>query len=208
MYNVVSFACDTGEVREVPGEMATKLHLASDRLLADFATLQMYDIAVVAGVARSSLYYYFASKDQLLAFLLRSMLDELTNATAQAVSAPGTPSERLDAVLRAQLAHLDRHPAASRQLMANLGRTLKLPEIAAQINEGLEKPVRQLLAEGVADGTLRSVVGEESGAAALFGAVLVVGLRALLDDGHVDVDRVMEVVGDLFWHGISPPSCG
>lgn len=193
-------------VREVPAEMAANLREAADRLLESFDDVQMHDIAEVAGVARSSLYYYFANKDDILAFLLRSMLEELTTATAEAASRAGTPSDRLSAVIRAQLEHLNHHPAASQQLIANLGRTGKLPDIATQVHQGFEVPVRQLLAEGAADGTFRAVADEDLGATALLGAVLIVGLRALVVVGHIDVERVMAMVGQMFWHSIAPPS--
>lgn len=191
-------------MREVPAEMAANLHAASDRLLASFDNLQMHDIAEAAGVARSSLYYYFANKDDVLAYLLRSILDELTTATIDAASSPGSPSDRLAAVIRAQLEHLNQHPAALQQLIANLGHAGKLPDIAAQVNQGFEVPVRQLLAEGAADGTFRQLPDEELGATALFGAVLVIGLRALVVVGHIDVDRAMDMIRPMFWHGIAP----
>lgn len=192
-------------MREMPAEMAANLRDAADRLLDSFDDVQMHGIAEAAGVARSSLYYYFANKDDVLGFLLRSMLEELTTATTEAASGPGTPSDRLSAVIRAQLEHLNQHPAAGQQLVANLGRAGKLPDIAAQVHQGFEVPVRQLLAQGAADGTLRALADEDLGATALFGAVLVIGLRALVVDGHIDVDRVMAMIGPMFWHGIAPP---
>jgi AcrR family transcriptional regulator len=191
-------------MREVPAEMAANLQAASDRLLASFDDLQMNGIAEAAGVARSSLYYYFANKDDVLAYLLRSILDELTTATIDAASGPGSPSDRLAAVIRAQLEHLNQHPAAHQQLIANLGRAGKLPDIAAQVNQGFEVPVRQLLAEGAADGTLRTLPDAELGATALFGAVLVIGLRALVVDGYIDIDSAMNMIVPMFWHGIAP----
>lgn len=184
--------------------MAANLHGAADELLGSFDDLQMHDIAAAAGVARSSLYYYFTSKDDVLSFLLRSILEELTTATLEAATGPGTTADRLGAVIKAQLDHLNAHPAASQQLIANLGRAGKLPDIAAQVNEGFEAPVRRLLAEGAADGTFRSLPDEDLGATALFGAVLVIGLRALVVDGHIDTDRVLSMVGPMFWHGIAP----
>lgn len=192
-------------MREVPAEMAANLHKAADGLLASFEDVQMHDIAAAAGVARSSLYYYFANKDDVLAYLLRSMLHELNTATSEAAAGPGNPSERLSAVIRAQLSLLNDHPAASQQLIANLGRAGQLPDIAAQVHEGFEVPVRRLLTEGAADGTLRPLADEDLGATALFGAVLVIGLRALVVDGHIDVDQVMAMIGPMFWHGIAPP---
>ena len=128
-----------GAMREVPTEMAANLDAAADALLADFDDIQMHDIAVAAGVARSSLYYYFTNKDDVLEYLLRSMLDELAEATAAAVAGPGDPSIRLAEVIRAQLGHLNAHPAASQLLIANLGRAGKLPDIAARINAGFQE---------------------------------------------------------------------
>jgi AcrR family transcriptional regulator len=191
-------------MREVPAAMAVKLNAAANDLLANFDDLQMHDIATAAGVARSSLYYYFANKDDVLAYLLRTVLDDLTTSTAAAVDGPGSPAQRLGAVIRAQLEHLNNHPAASQLLIANLGRAGKLPDIAARVNQGFEAPVRRLLAEGAADGSFRPLADDDLGATALFGAVLVIGLRALVLAGHIDVDRVMEMIGPMFWNGIAP----
>ena len=137
----------------------------------------MADIAAAAGVARSSLFYYFSNKDDVLAFFLRATLDELADATTAAADSPGDPPVRLAAVVRAQLGHLDRHPAASQQLIAHLGRAGKLADTAARIRNGFEELVRRLLVEGARDGTLRPLPDPELGASALFGAVVVIDLR-------------------------------
>jgi TetR/AcrR family transcriptional regulator len=184
--------------------MASKLRAAAETLLGSFDDVQMSDIAAAAGVARSSLYYYFTNKDDILTFFLKAMLDELADATAAAVSTTGDAPSRLAAVVRAQLEQLGRHPAASQQLIAHLGRAGRLTDIAARINQGFEEPVRSLLIEGARDGTLRTLPDPELGAAALFGAVLVIGLRSLIVDGRVAVDQVMELIGPMFWWGIAP----
>jgi AcrR family transcriptional regulator len=184
--------------------MATKLHAAAGDLLANFDDVQMHDIAAAAGVGRSSLYYYFTNKDDVLAFLLRRVLDDLTAATAAAAAQPGGPGARLGAVIRAQLEHLNEHPAATQLLVANLGKAGRLADIAARVNAGFEEPVRNLLREGAADGSLRVLADDDLGATALFGAVLVIGLRALVVDGRIDVERVMGMVGPMFWNGIAP----
>lgn len=191
-------------MREVPAEMATRLRSAAETLLASFDDIQMADIAGAAGVARSSLYYYFTNKDDILAFFLRAVLDELAEATTEAANGPGDPPTRLTAVVRAQLEHLERHPAASQQLITRLGRAGQLTDIAARINQGFEEPVRRLLVEGAQDGTLRPLPDAEMGATALFGAVLVIGLRSLIVNGHIAVDEVMELIGPMFWQGIAP----
>lgn len=191
-------------MREVPAEMAANLRAAAESLLSSFDDIQMSDIAAAAGVARSSLYYYFTNKDDILSFFLRVMLDELAQATALAANGPGDPPTRLAGVVRAQLDHLDRHPAATHRLIAQLGRAGRPADIAARIRIGFEEPVRKLLVEGAEDGSLRALPDPELGAAALFGAVLVIGLRLLLADGHIAVDKVLHLIGPVFWQGIAP----
>jgi hypothetical protein len=110
----------------------------------------------------------------------------------------------LRAVIRAHLEHLNDHPAATQVLVANLGRAGRLPEIAARVTQGFEEPVRRLLAEGAEDGSLRAQADDELAATALFGAVLVIGLRSLVVEGSIDVDRVTELLDPMFWHGLAP----
>ena len=193
-----------GGMREVPAEMAVKLRGAAASIISSFDEVQMNDIAAAAGVSRTSLYYYFTNKDDVLAFFLRNMLDELAAGVAAAASAPGDAPSRLGAVIRAQLTHLDAHPATSQLLIANLGRAAKLPDLAARIAEGFEAPVKRLLVEGAVEGTLAALPDADLAAAALFGAVLVIGLRSLVLDGRIDVERVTERIGPMFWHGIAP----
>jgi AcrR family transcriptional regulator len=193
-------------MREVPADMAAKLTNAASTFVSSFEEVRMEDIAAAAGVSRTSLYYYFAGKDDILAFLLRAMLDDLTRVAVGAATRPGTPPERLGAVIRAQLGHLNAHPTLSQLLIANLGRAGKLPDIAARVNDGFIEPVKRLLSEGAADGSLRTLADDDLGASALFGAVLVIGLRSLVTDGSIDVDRVMAMVGPMFWNGIAPHS--
>jgi AcrR family transcriptional regulator len=190
--------------RQVPVEMAGRLQQAADGLLSSFDDLQMTDIAAAAGVARSSLYYYFAGREDVLSFLLQSTLETLTDTIAAAATSPGDPATRLRAVLRAHLQHLNDHPAATRLLVANLGRAGRLREIAAAVTESVEEPVRKLLAEGAHDGSLRAQPDAELAATGLVGAVLIVGMRALVVEGSVDIDRVTELLHPMLWRGLAP----
>jgi AcrR family transcriptional regulator len=184
--------------------MAVRLTEAAGSFISSFEEVRMEDIASAAGVSRTRLYYYFSGKDDILAFLLREMLDDLTLVAAGAARGDGSPPVRLGAVIRAQLGHLNAHPALSQLLIANLGRAGKLPDIAARVNDGFVEPVKQLLAEGARDGSFRPLADDDLGAGALFGAVLVIGLRYLVTEGTIDVDRVMGLIGPMFWNGIAP----
>jgi len=86
--------------------------------------------------------------------------------------------------------------------VANLGRAGKLPDIAAGIDRAFQAPVREILTEGVAAGEIRAVDPEPT-ATAIFGAVTVVGLNALMLHGHLDVDESLNALVVL-WGGIDP----
>ncbi len=190
-------------MREVPVEMAKKLTAAASTFISSFEEVRMEDIATAAGVSRTSLYYYFSGKDDILAFLLRSMLDDLTQVAAGEADGAGDASQRLGAVIRAQLGHLNAHPTLSQLLIANLGRAGKLPDIAARVNDGFIEPVKRLLTAGAADGSFRTLPDDDLGAGALFGAVLVIGLRSIVTEGSINVDRIMTMIGPMFWNGIA-----
>ena len=165
----------------------------------------MDDIAKASGIPRATLYYYFSGKEELLGFLLGTMLADLRVAVAGAARSPGDTQARLDAVVRAQLRHLGANPSIGQLLLANLGKAGKLPDIAAGINDGFHAPVREILADGVRDGVLVGLDLDIT-ATALYGAVTVVGLRALLTQGRIDVDVVADTLFPLFWSGVARPT--
>lgn len=162
----------------------------------------MDDIAKASGVPRATLYYYFSGKEDVLRFLLGTMLADLRVSVAGAARSPGSVRARLDAVVRAQLGHLGENPSIGQLLIANLGKAGKLPDIAAGIDDGFHAPVREILAEGVRDGVLVELDLDVT-ATALYGAVTLVGLRCLLAQGRIDVDRVAKSLFPLFWSGIA-----
>ncbi len=190
-------------MRPAPDAMADKLMATSGELAASWDDIRIGDIAAASGVPRATLYYYFSSKEDVLQFLLRRMLDRLTAAVAAADDPEADPPERLAAVVRAQLAHLGEFPATAQLLTSNLGKAGKLPDIAAGINEAFHEPVRRLLALGSETGTLRPV-DPEIAATALYGAVTIVGLRSLLIDGEIDVESISKEILPMFWSGLRP----
>lgn len=190
-------------MREIPEHLGAKLLTAADEIGASFEDARMEEIASASGIPRATLYYYFSSKDEVLAFLLRATLTELADAVSRVVEGPGNAATRLLGVIRAQLAHMAANPATSQLLVANLGKAGSLPAIAAQVDAGFHAPVRKLLEEGVAEGTMRTIEELELGASALFGAIVVVGLRCLVIDGTIDVDRITASLAPMFWSGIS-----
>jgi AcrR family transcriptional regulator len=190
-------------MRVVPEGIAERLEAAA-RVFADhgFDQTRIEDLAEATGVPRATLYYYFAGKEDILAWLFRQMLAEVTEAVAVAVSGEGTARDRLEAVVRAKVEVMARHPATCRALIADLGRAGRIPDIAAAIQAAFHHPVRRLLADGEADGTLRPVGDPETTVSAVYGAVTTAAAHYLVADNTVEVDRVATEVTTILLAGL------
>ena len=193
-------------MRVIPEGITERLEAAA-RVFADqgFDQTRIEDLAEATRVPRATLYYYFAGKEDILAWLFRRMLSEMTEVVAEAAGAGGLARDRLEAVLRAKIDVMARHPATCRALIADLGRAGRIPEIADAIQAAFHQPVRRLLAEGEADGSLRAVDDPETAASAVYGAVTTAAAHYVVADNRVDVDRVAAEVTRFVLGGLGAP---
>lgn len=190
--------------RAVPPAIASKLPAAA-AVFAEHGVdgTSIKDVSELIGVPRATLYYYFAGKEDILAFLLQSLLDDIARRVADALASGDAAIHRLRAVLATQLEVLGANPDAAQLLVANLGRVGRLSDIASAVDAAFHEPVRDLLAAGAADGSLRPVNVERT-ASAIFGAVALVGLHEILFRGALDPSEVLEDVKELLLRGLAP----
>ena len=73
-----------------------------------FANASMREIAAASGLSVSSIYQYIESKDDLLAQIFESYLNEIKQGVAEASEIYGSAAERLRAVIDANLERFDR----------------------------------------------------------------------------------------------------
>ncbi len=197
-------------MRELPHAMVPKVMKAADLLAQQgLDGTKMGDIASITGVPKATLYYYFAGKEDVLAFLFRQLLGEVGDAVRAAVDAPGTAAERLRGVLRAHLGIFARRYAASRALQFDLGRAARIPDIRAATDTAFVDPVTTLLADGSADGSLRPVTDARATALAILGAVTTTGLNAFggrpaTRTRRRTIDRTAEMLSSLVLDGLRP----
>lgn len=189
--------------RAVPAEIAAKLPGAAT-VFAErgFDAARIEDVALATGIPRATLYYYFAGKGDILAFLLQTLLDEVAERVAEAVTTAGSAIERLHAVLAAQLEVLASQPKTAQLLVANLGSAGRLSDIAGAVDAAFHEPVRGVLRDGTADGTLR-VVNVDRAASAVFGAVVLVGLHEIVVHGELSADDVLPDVEAVVLAGLA-----
>ncbi|MCY0942756.1 TetR/AcrR family transcriptional regulator [Streptomyces antarcticus] len=175
-----------------------KLYEAAVTLIAEkgFSATTVEEIAERAGVAKGTVYYNFASKNDLFEELLRHGVGLLTvslrTAAQETEARGGTRVEALDAMIRAGLVFIDRYPAFTQLYVAELWRTNRTWQSTLMVvRREAVAVVETVLREGVERGELSAEIDVPLTAAAMVGMVLVAALdwqsfqsERSLDDVH------------------------
>lgn len=93
------------------------LALLADSPLDQLSTRQ---IARALGISQPALFRHFASRDELLMAVIAATQRQLGEIAESVLSEPVGPVEKLEALARALLRHLHRHPGLPRLLFANV----------------------------------------------------------------------------------------
>ncbi|MCX8561937.1 TetR/AcrR family transcriptional regulator [Mycolicibacterium mucogenicum] len=193
--------------RAVPAVVASKLYAAADLIAAKgLENTKIEEIAAASGVPKATLYYYFTGKDDILGFLLRDSLGDLARDVAAAADSAGSGRERLIAVITAQVAHTMDRPGTSMALVGDLGRAIRLPDLASAVEHAFYEPIARVLEAGAADGTLKRVADARTDAVSIFGAVM---MTALLHNALSSNKTQRDVAGDVIdfvLNGVAPAS--
>ncbi|MFV8243338.1 TetR/AcrR family transcriptional regulator [Mycolicibacterium peregrinum] len=193
--------------RTVPPAVAEKLYAATDLIATrGLQKTKIEDIAAASGVPKATLYYYFKGKDDILAFLFRDSLDALARDVAAATDAPGPGRDRLAAVVQVQIAHTMGRPGTSQALVGDLGRAIRLPDLASAVQEAFYEPIARVLKAGAADGSLRSLADPEGSAISIFGAIMMTAALHSVINSTKTQHEIAEEVMDFILNGLAPPS--
>jgi TetR/AcrR family transcriptional regulator len=162
-------------VRSPPRDLARRLADASEEILRPGRDLRLEDIAALVGSARATLYYYFAGREDLIAFLLAEHVTAASEAISAAARPGQPPAARLRAAVTALVAFLGSRPGVCAGLLSFAGTAGQLRSVMAAKDAALAAPVAGILREGIQAGQLSA--GEPVDAAnAILGAVLIATL--------------------------------
>jgi len=123
--------------------------------------VSMDEIAAEAGVARSTVYVYFANRDELLRACVQSMYDRLQDTIGLVVDDAATPVARLRGLILGVLERIDDSPAFFRLAMATQATTTAAGSEAvggALMMIGLDmiRVLEELVVAGIAAGDFRA----------------------------------------------------
>ncbi len=143
--------------------MDTARRLFGERGTTD---VSMDEIAAEAGVARSTVYVYFANRDDLLRACVQSMYDRLQDTIALVVDDGAPPVERLRGLILGVLERIDESPDFFRLAMATQATATAAGSAAvggALMMIGLDmiRVLEELVVAGVAAGDFRADVDPE-----------------------------------------------
>jgi AcrR family transcriptional regulator len=120
----------------------------------------MDEIASEAGVARSTVYVYFANREELLRACLQRMHRQLLEAIALTWEHDAEPAFRLERLIEEMLARVDDSPAFFRLALVTQGTSSSEEAVGTElslIGLAIAGLIRDLVVEGVARGDLRPI---------------------------------------------------
>ncbi len=183
-----------------------KLYEAAVTLIAEkgFSSTTVDEIAERAGVAKGTVYYNFASKNDLFEGLLRHGVGLLTSSLREAaegaVAAGSSRVGALDAMIRAGLDFIAGYPSFTQLYVAELWRTNRAwQSTLVTVRQEAVAVVEKLLREAMEAGELCEEIDVPLTASALFGMVLVAALdwQAFqpgrgVDEVHAALSRLLQ----------------
>ncbi len=123
--------------------------------------VSMDEIASEAGVARSTVYVYFANRDELLRACLQRMHNQLIDAVAGSWEEDAEPSVRLERLIEEMLARVDDSPAFFRLALVTQGAPSGSSEAVgselALIGLAVAGLIRDLVVDGIERGEFRPI---------------------------------------------------
>ena len=169
--------------------------------------VSMDEIASEAGVARSTVYVYFANRDELLRACLQGLLEQLVEGVARTWEADAQPVQRLTRLIEEMLARVDESPAFVRLALVTQGAAFGGAEAVgselAAIGLAVAGLIRDLVVEGIERGDFRPIepdlaitlIGQQ-----VYGAMAV---RAAGDPAPVERAQVAADTARFILHGLA-----
>ncbi len=188
-----------------PQDKRVALLRAATRVFArrGFFNAQVADIARQAGVAAGTVYLYFRSKDDLLCSIFEQTMREAIDEGRAALAKIPDPVQRLREIARLHLDRMGRDRDLAIVFQVELRQSTKyMQRFSSTLLQEYLAIIRDAIAAGQADGSLRADVHATVAAKILFGALDEMATNWILSRRRYSLVSDADAVLDLFLHGV------
>ena len=165
-----------------------------------FHEVLVEDVAASAGIAKGTIYRFYRTKDELLAAICLSVLDDLADELKQIAAQRASASTRLRKMVACALRQFRRRSDFFEVMQREWGRAGLDPKSPIRLRRARARRIYAgVVREGQAAGEFRAM---DAGTA----ADILMGMnRTMLyfGDSRVSPEDTAQVVADMFLHGIS-----
>ncbi|GIH10387.1 hypothetical protein Rhe02_84540 [Rhizocola hellebori] len=190
-------------MKNPPADLAQRLLDVSDQVLRTDPPPRLEDIAGLVGASRATMYYYFAGRDDLLTFLLTAHTQRGAASAQAALNPDEPPQQRLRAMVAGLASYLGDHPGICAGLLTALGATGRMAEVLHANDSRIAGPLRDLLTEATAAGTVHANDISDTANAVLGGLLLAVLGRSMAGADPAD-PQFHQSLADQLLNGIVP----
>lgn len=166
---------------------------------AGYGGVGMRDIADAVGIKGASLYHHFPSKEDILFAVCLTVTQEPAETNLPLLDAPGTPTERMVALVRAHLVHL--HSRRVEYIVGLHELASLTPDHRAVIEDyrrQYQRRVRDVIAAGMRTGEFTV---PDARLASFAVTDMLNGISSWFhDDGRMTIDEVADSFVDLAVH--------
>jgi AcrR family transcriptional regulator len=179
-----------------------------------YAETRLEDVAERAGIAKGTIYLYFANKGLLFRAVLRSLMNHVFEELQGFVRTfPGSAEELVRSVLSLQYAEVVANAKARSMLRLLIAESHKFPQLSAVYLREVVEPgmaaMRMLVEKGVASGEFRKTKIADFPQVLVGPAVLAAVWAMILGEtNRLDLDGYREAHLELLLQGLrtAPPS--
>ncbi|KXJ66183.1 TetR family transcriptional regulator [Achromobacter xylosoxidans] len=126
------------------------------------------DLAAAIGVSKAAIYHYYPTKQDIYDAIILEVLEGLTQTVGRDVAGAVGGVARLRAFMVGHARYFEKHHAQFvTMLIGYSGMALSEREDAARLRDSYEKLLRDVIAQGVADGAFRALDVAATGRAVL-----------------------------------------
>ena len=170
-----------------------------------FYVARVSDVAREAGVADGTIYLYFASKGELLRGLFEENMGRIIERLRSVAADTDSASKRLERIWSDYVVFVQTEPELAEVLTVELRESGKfMNEFAADLFGTFLRLIVDVIAEGQAQGEIRSDVSARTVARLMFGAFDELSLSWVMSKNKWDLDRSGREALMIFLAGLQP----